>query len=341
MTGKGPAQSLRRLRMRSGLEWAGLGRAGAPVMRLFLFAGATARWLAGLATSMTLWDVGGIRLRSRRDRRRVALGRALDAVAAGDLRRRLPVGSARDDLDRVAHAVNTMLDQLAETMEDLRQVSATIAHDLRTPLIRLRATLDGLAGSGDPSDRSAAKDALDQLDSILQVFHAILQIAQIEAGSPRSRFAPIDLAVLCRTVADLYRPILEDDGRPFSVEIGETADTWIAGDRDLLMQAIANLLDNALRHTPPETGIAIRLAREPVGQVLLEVADRGPGVPEAERDKIFRRLYRLERSRTSEGHGLGLSMVAAVVSLHRSTIRLSDNAPGLTVSIVLPAIDPD
>ena len=328
MTGKGPAQALQRL-----LMWSGLGWVGAPVMRLFLTANAPAPRLTGSATSTALAAAGTIWFFSRTERRIVAIDKALDAVAAGDLRRRLPVGSASDDLDRVAQAVNRMLDQLDDTMEGLRQVSADIAHDLRTPLSRLRTTLEGMEGP-------ATKDALEQLDSIIHVFHSILQIAQIEAGSPRGRFAPIDLAVLCRTVEELYQPILEDDGRPFSVEICAAAATWVAGDRDLLMHMIANLLDNAVRHTPPETGIAIRLVHKPIGQLLLEVTDRGPGVPEAERDKVFRRSYRLERSRNSEGSGLGLCLVAAVVSLHRSTIRLSDNDPGLKVSIVLPAIDP-
>ncbi|WPZ33792.1 HAMP domain-containing sensor histidine kinase [Thalassobaculum sp. OXR-137] len=323
---------------RRSMMWSGLENIAAPVRRLF--ATTSIFRLAVLATSSAPSTASPIRLPSRTERRIVAIGRALDAVAAGDLHRRLPVGSASDDLDRVAQAVNTMLDQLAETMEGLRQVSADVAHELRTPLTRLRTTLQRLEAQTDPLDRPIAKDALAQIDSINQVFRFMLQIAQIEAGSPRSRFVPIDMADLCRTVEELYEPILEDDGRPFTVDICGCGATWVAGDRDLLIQMIANLLDNALRHTPPGTGVAMRLARQSAGEVLLEVTDRGPGVPESERDKVFRRLYRLERSRGSEGTGLGLSLVAAVVSLHRSTVCLSDNDPGLKVSIVLPATAP-
>ncbi len=291
--------------------------------------------LAGLAASTLLAVAGMLWVLRRTEARITAIGATLDAVAGGDLERRVPVGADHDDIGRIALAINAMLDRLSENVDSLRQVSADIAHDLRTPLTRLRATLDRLQ---DGPDVEVLDDARAQIDAINACFQALLRIAQIEGGSPRARFRSVDLAELCMTVADLFQPAAEDEGRDFRVDVPADGPLLVEGDRDLLAQMLSNLLENALRHAPPPAGIRLMLA-ERERSVEITVADEGPGIPVEERDKVFRRLYRLEASRTTEGSGLGLSLVAAVVKLHRGAIRLEDGGRGLRAIVRLPSID--
>jgi signal transduction histidine kinase len=221
-------------------------------------------------------------------------------------------------------------------MENLRQVSNDIAHDLRTPLTRLRQDLE----EAQKRDLTAAdlkrviESAVGEADVLLETFSALLRIAQIEAGTRRSAFRPVDLSDVMRTVADAYAPAVEESGRALISEIADAVQ--VNGDRGLLSQLFVNLVENALHHTQPGTAITLRLARDPVG-VVAEVADTGPGIPPDERAKVLRRFYRLERSRTTPGSGLGLSTVAAIVELHHATIELRDNKPGLRVVIRFPA----
>ncbi len=290
--------------------------------------------LVGLGASALLAIAGMLWFLGRTEARIAAIGQTLDAVAGGDLERRVPVGTQHDDIGRIAQAINAMLDRLSENVASLRQVSADIAHDLRTPLTRLRATLDRLQ---DGPDVEVLDDARAQIDAINACFQAQLRIAQIEGGSPRARFREVDLADLCATVAELFQPAAEDQGRAFRVEIPDGGPLLVEGDRDLLAQMLSNLLENALRHAPPPASLTLTLARR--GEAAeITVADEGPGIPAEEREKVFRRLYRLEASRTTEGSGLGLSLVAAVVGLHRGAIRLEDNAPGLCATVRLPLI---
>ncbi len=225
-----------------------------------------------------------------------------------------------------------MLDRLCENIAGLHQVSADIAHDLRTPLTRLRATLGRMQ-----DDSEIVEDARAQIDVISACFQALLRIAQIEGGSPRARFRPVDLAELCTTVADLFQPSAEDQRRDFCIDIPAGKPLVGEGDRDLLGQMLSNLLENALRHSPPPAGVTLTLA-ERGAAAEITVADEGPGIPEEEREKVFRRLYRLEASRTTEGSGLGLGLIAAVVGLHRGVISLDDNAPGLRATVSLPLL---
>ena len=171
-----------------------------------------------------------------------------------------------------------------------------------------------------------------ELEGIVSVFHALLQIAQIESGSPRARFRPVDLAELCRTFFEIFEPAATESGHRLSLDVPAEGDWQVTGDRTLLGQMLANLIENALRHTPPGTAIEIGLARAG-GRICLAVADDGPGVPEAERALVLRRLYRLDRSRTTPGSGLGLNMVQVIATLHDAELALSDNGPGLRVAI--------
>ncbi|WP_089172818.1 ATP-binding protein [Bosea sp. AS-1] len=217
-------------------------------------------------------------------------------------------------------------------MENVRQVSNDIAHDLRTPLARLRQGLEvarGRARTG--AEYQAAVDrALDEADGLLQTFSALLRIAHIESGARRSAFRTVDLSEVMQTVAEAYGPAAEDGNRVIRAEIADTV--RVHGDRELLTQLFSNLVENALQHTPQGALITMHLTRQ-FSEAVAEVADNGPGIPEQERSKAFRRFYRLERSRITPGNGLGLSMVAAIADVHHATVQVLDNAPGLRVAV--------
>ncbi len=264
---------------------------------------------------------------------RITLAEAAAArIAQGDLSARLPISGSGDDLDRISRAMNSAVERLASVVEASQQVSSDIAHDLRTPLNRLRIHLmeaaHKAANGGNPEDDLAA--ALAQGETIDQTFTALLRIAQIEAGARREKFAPLDLAALVADVADIYADVAEDAGTTL---VWDTrAPAWVMGDRELLTQTCANLIENAIRHCPRGTAISCKVDVEG-DQVAASVSDTGPGIPEAERDKVLRRLYRLEKSRTTEGTGLGLALVKAVSDLHGAQLSLTDAAPGLRVTL--------
>lgn len=281
--------------------------------------------------------VAGTWIASRLERRLGDVTSRLQRVAAGDLATRLTVSGRGDDLDLISGEINQTLSRLDALVEAMRQVSADIAHELRTPLNRLRIHIEqaarNAAASAPVEDDLAA--ALAQSDAIDQTFSALLRIAQIEAGARREKFAAVDLAALLGDVGDVYSEVAEDAGHSLRVEVGDAA--WIKGDRELLTQGFANLIENAIRHCPPGTSIVCRV-RPGAGQVIASISDTGPGIPADERDKVLRRLYRLEKSRTTEGTGLGLALVKAVADLHGAELILSDAAPGLRVDLVFPQI---
>jgi signal transduction histidine kinase len=284
--------------------------------------------LAALLATVAVGTVLALRVQNRMAAAEAAAAR----VAQGDLLARLPVTGRGDDLDRISQAINAALERLASLVEAMRQVSADIAHDLRTPLNRLRIYIEDAArkaatGADVEDDLSAA---LAQSEVIDQTFAALLRIAQIEAGARREKFVSLDLAALVADVADIYAEVAEDSGMTLAHASSDQA--WVMGDRELLTQGFANLIENAIRHCPPGTAIFCAVQTEG-DHVAASVSDNGPGIPADERDKVLRRLYRLEKSRTTEGTGLGLALVKAVADLHGAGLTLVDAAPGLCVEL--------
>ncbi len=252
-------------------------------------------------------------------------------IMSGDLSRRIPTRGSGDELDRLAGSLNAMLDRIQSLMEGVRQVSDNIAHDLRTPLARLRNRLEtaALPETDPPASRAALESALAEADALLGTFNALLRIARIEARERRAAFADVDLGELIGDVGELYEPLAEQKRQTL---LTDSSAAVIVGDRDLLFQALANLLDNAIKYTPAGGNIRVGLSTAGAG-VELTVADDGPGIPEAFRERVLRRFFRLDPSRPSGGSGLGLSLVAAVADLHGATLRLDDMRPGLKVTL--------
>jgi len=288
----------------------------------------------GWAIAMTLvLALAGGALLSRGALRRIEeIGRTTQAIVDGDLSRRIPTGNARDEIDRLAANINHMLDRIEELMEGLRQVTNDIAHDLRTPLGRLRQRLETARRREQTVEghKATLDRAIEEIDAILDTFNALLRIAQIEAGARKTHFTEVDLSDLARTIVEAYEMVAEHNGQSLRATIADGLS--LRGDRDLLTQMLANLVENAIRHTPAGTTITLVLAAGAEGPVI-EVADDGPGIPAEERDKVLHRFYRLETSRTTPGSGLGLSLVRAVADLHDAEIALQDNAPGLRVAV--------
>ncbi len=263
---------------------------------------------------------------------------ALDRVAAGEWSERLPITAYNDDIDDFSITINRTLDQLQKLMEAMRQVSADIAHDLKTPIghlyIAAEEALELLAKGGNPQkDLEAIRDEASTINS---TFEALLSISQIEGGARRDRFKTIELITLLKNVIEPYEAVAVDSGWTLTFNSIMTEPPHIHGDKDLLMRLIANLIENALRHCPRGSTISIGLKADKDDTVCLTVSDNGPGIPFHERDNVLRRLYRLEKSRTTPGSGLGLALVKAIADLHNAQLSLSDNDPGLKVTLEFP-----
>ncbi|MHB8885980.1 MAG: sensor histidine kinase [Methylovirgula sp.] len=287
-------------------------------------------FLSAFGAVVLLGTVGGIALSLALLKRVETIRRTAEAIIAGDLSQRVPLKGSADDLDRLSQTLNHMLDRIAELMESLRQVSADVAHDLKTPLARLRQRLETLQRHAQSAEdyNAAVEAAIGHVDEILATFGALLRIAQIEAGTRRAGFRDVDLSGIFTAVIDAFAPAAEDAGQTLTGQI--TAEIHVFGDRELLTQMIANLVENAIRHTPAGTRGAVSLYRE--GDYIIgKIADNGPGVPDEERERLFQRLYRLERSRSTPGSGLGLSLVKAVADLHAIALEVRNAGPGLEV----------
>jgi signal transduction histidine kinase len=271
---------------------------------------------------------------ARRARRRIdTIGATLQSLRGGDLSARVRLDPAEhDDLSVIGVAVNGMAEAQEAAMTALRQVTGDIAHDLKTPIQRVAVTLDRLESRTalSPDQQAYVDEARAETDRIAKTFDALLRIAQIEGGTLRDRFAPVDLQPLCAGIVELFGPTAEETGRRLS--FNADGPCVVMGDRDLLGQVLANLIENGLRHVPGGGQIAVTLSRAG-GRCTLRVADNGPGIPAEERANVLHRLYRLEASRTTPGNGLGLSMVAAICDLHSAALTLQDNTPGLVVSV--------
>jgi signal transduction histidine kinase len=262
-----------------------------------------------------------------------------DRIMLGDLTGRLPVSGSGDEFDRLANSLNAMLERIEGLMAGVKHVSDNIAHDLKTPLTRLRNQAEeSLRNSKNEAEyRAALESTIEESDALIRTFDALLMISRAEAGEVRSYMVDFDAAETAQSVAELYEPLAEEKGLTLSVEA--VAPIPVHGNRELIGQALANLLDNAIKHGEPADGSKgeVRVeARAEHGRVLFVVSDRGPGIPENERRHVLGRFVRLEASRSRPGAGLGLSLAAAVAQLHGGELILEDNAPGLRVTLAIP-----
>ena len=278
---------------------------------------------------------------SRRVLKRIdSLSASSRRIMRGDLSGRLEVTGTGDEFDRLADSLNAMLERIEHLLYGLKDVSDNIAHDLKTPLTRLRNRVEGvLAGPADTDNyRSALEATIEESDQLIRTFNALLMIARIEAGSPDGAMTELDSREIVQDVVDLYEPVAEEAGTELTVETPDAV--AFKGSRELLGQALANLIDNAIKHGEdprPEGGPRITVSSALDGDsVVFRVADNGPGIPETDRERVLQRFVRLEKSRSRPGSGLGLSLVAAVARLHHGTLELGDGKPGLVVTIRLP-----
>ena len=284
------------------------------------------------ALTLLLAIAGGVVLGGGFLRRIDTIGRTSRAIMEGDLSARIPVRGTNDEIDQLVLGLNAMLERIQHLMEGMRQVTNDIAHDLRTPLGRLRQRLeDAREHAASTADYAVATEAaIAEADTLLDIFSALLRIAQLESGAQKSAFAEVDLSALVRGVAEAYQPASEDSGHRLEIAVEDGLS--LNGDRQLLAQMISNLVENALHHTPAGTVVSIAARKTRTG-FELQVADTGPGIPEAEREKVFDRFYRLDRSRATAGSGLGLALVKAIATLHGLALRLEDRQPGLAIVV--------
>ena len=265
-------------------------------------------------------------------RRVDAINRTAGEIMAGDLSRRIAVGGRDDEFDQLGQKLNAMLERIEQLMAGLRQVTDNIAHDLRSPLNRLRNRLEFTLREirDDEQYRAALQQTIDDADELLKTFNALLSIAQAEAGVQRCEWSPVDLAALTEDLAELYEALAEEQGIRLTYTVSAAA--TVRGNRQLLAQAISNLLDNAVKYTPSGGQITLTLDRI-AGASVITVADSGPGIPADQYQQVLKRFVRLDSARTTPGNGLGLSLVNAVAKLHGAVLTLSDNQPGLKVAI--------
>jgi signal transduction histidine kinase len=297
----------------------------------------TQAFLSVIGATLLLAVGGGLLMTMGSLRRVEEIGRSAQEIVATDLNRRVALRGTGDEFDRLAMSLNAMLDRIQSLMEGLNQVSSDIAHDLRTPLTRLRQRLE-LTQRGETSVgslRLSLEVAMRDVDGILETFSALLRIAQIEACFQEIEFTSVNLSALIQELVEFYSPFAEEHEHKLygSVE----PELRVKGDAELLTQALCNLIENAIRHSRPGA-VQIGAGRR-ARAVLVDVADPGPGIPPEFRDKVFQRFFRLERSRTTPGTGLGLSLVAAVAKVHVAKVEFADDGEQFSVQILLPTLD--
>jgi signal transduction histidine kinase len=298
---------------------------------------ATFAWAALIFIGLVV--SAGVVIAVRAQRRLDGIAGTMRRIGQGELTARIPVSRRDDDVDSLSRQVNIALDRLAALVEGMRQISVDIAHDLKTPLNRLSITIESAIEAEQthqPLD-GLLSQAQDEGQQINATFDALLRIAQIEAGARRSRFAQQELPAILDAIVEIYGEVAIERGQTLKLLAPEGPVPPILGDRELLIQLCANLVQNALHHGPPGVSVTLSVTAQAQG-ALVTIADTGPGIPESEREMVFRRLYRLDKSRTTPGSGLGLSLAKAIVDLHGGTIVLGDNHPGLRVEISFPAL---
>ena len=291
--------------------------------------------LAGGAVALLLAIGGSLLFRRQLEHRISAIRRTAREIEAGDLSRRIPISGVEDEFARLDRDINHMLDRIEHLMDGVRHVSNAVAHDLRTPLGRIRSRLEEALSSGKSLTQLAgtARFAIQQVDELIQMLDRLLQIAEAESGARRQSFTLVPLGSVISDVVELYDATAEAEGITLVTEIEGQPVTL--GDKDLLTSAVVNLIDNALKYAGSGAMVRVRATQER-DTVSMVVQDDGPGIPPAERSRVVERFYRLDRSRSLPGNGLGLSIVTAITLLHWGQLHLEDAAPGLSVRVVLP-----
>jgi signal transduction histidine kinase len=262
-------------------------------------------------------------------------------IMSGNLSERVPVTRRNDEFDGLANSLNRMLDRIEQLMQGMKEVTDNVAHDLKTPLTRLRNKAESALrdGQDEAQRREALETTIEESDKLIKTFNALLMIARAEAGTPSGALSELDLSAVVADVAELYGPLAEDEGLELVADVAPGVK--LNGNRELLGQALVNLVENALKYYEPVEGKAGKITvslRQAEGRVLIEVADNGPGIPAEDRARVVERFVRLEKSRTMPGSGLGLSLVAAVARLHGGEFRVEDNAPGVRAVVDLPGV---
>ena len=309
--------------------------------RLYHIVLSAGRWSVAIVVILGL--AGGLFVTRRVLRRVDAMTETTRTIMAGDLGGRLPVAGTGDELDRLADNLNVMLERIEALMYGLKEVSDNIAHDLKTPLTRLRNRSEEAlrTAKSEAEYRAALEATIEESEGLIRTFNALLMIARAESGQARDDMSEFDAAEIAHDVGELYEPLADQKGIALKVEADAPAK--VKGNRELVSQALANLVDNAIKYTAPPAGavngakpeIVVR-ALEDGDRILLTVADGGPGIPEADRARVVERFVRLEQSRSQPGSGLGLSLASAVARLHGGELTLTDNQPGLKSVIALP-----
>jgi len=288
----------------------------------------------GMGITFALAMFGGIMMSRSTSKRVEIINQTSQKIMRGNLALRIPDRGTNDEFDQLARNLNEMLDRIVQLMEGIKHVSDSIAHDLRTPLTRLRNQLENTLLTVDrDQDKEQVAKSVAEADQLLATFNALLRIARLEVGNKISNFQAFELSGLTQDAAELYEALAEDKQQKFSLTIEQSVN--IMGDRDLLFQTLCNLIDNAIKYTPEGGKIDISLTANQ-NETFLCVADSGIGIPEEERDKVFQRFYRVAKSRSLPGNGLGLSFVLAVMDLHQGKISLADNEPGLRIELQFP-----
>ena len=311
--------------------------------RMFHIVAVAGRWSVALV--VVLGVLGGIFVSRRVLNRVEAMTATAQTIMAGDLSGRLSITGSGDEFDRLALNLNGMLERIDSLMRGLKEVTDNVAHDLKTPLTRLRNRCEAALrmAKSDADFRRVLEETIEESDGLIRTFDALLMIARAESGEVRDGMAEFDVADVARDVGELYEPLAEDKGLSLQIQANEHA--TVKGNRELVSQALANLVDNAIKYAAPDAdtadgeraGIVVKTSSDK-DQIVLSVSDHGPGIPAGDRSRVVERFVRLEQSRSEPGSGLGLSLVSAVARLHGGELKLEDNAPGLTARIALPRV---
>ncbi len=311
--------------------------------RMFHIVAVAGRWSVALV--VVLGVLGGIFVSRRVLNRVEAMTATAQTIMAGDLSGRLSVTGSGDEFDRLALNLNGMLERIESLMHGLKEVTDNVAHDLKTPLTRLRNRCEAALriAKTDGDYKHVLEETIEESEGLIRTFDALLMIARAESGEIRDGMAEFDIADVARDVGELYEPLAEDKGLTLQIETNEHA--TVKGNRELVSQALANLVDNAIKYAAPgakhadgeRTGIVVETSADK-DHIMLSVSDHGPGIPAGDRSRVVERFVRLEQSRTEPGSGLGLSLVSAVARLHGGELKLEDNSPGLTARIALPRV---